>query len=240
MRSITPKVKFILNEPRNPKNIGSAARAIANFGFRNLVVVNPYKVAWRETRTAVNAGEVVEKAKKFSTLKQAVRSCNVVIGSSAGSRRAAVTRWIGLEELRTLVHESAAAKKSIAMVFGSERSGLSNDDLDFCHYVLKIPTSTDCPSMNLAQAVAVTACAMRFDKIYPTNIVETPTTVSVEHTERLVVRALSAFTNAGLLKGWDAKRSESRIRKAFYRWQLTEVDIAMLHGLFAWVIKKAG
>jgi tRNA C32,U32 (ribose-2'-O)-methylase TrmJ len=95
-----------------------------------------------------------------------------------------------------------------------------------------------CPSMNLSQAVAVVACAIRFEKEFAVKPAMLPAPVSVEHTERLVARALAAFTDAGLLKGWDRDRSEARIRKAFYRWNLTDVDIAMLHGLFGWVVKQ--
>jgi tRNA/rRNA methyltransferase len=237
---MVPKIKFVLCSPRNPKNIGASARGMANFGFRNLAVVNPFARAWRETRSAVYASEVVEKAKKFDSLKAAIRSSNVVIGSSAGSRRASVAKWIGLDELRAIVHEAAAAAKSVALVFGSERSGLTNEELAYCHYVLRIPTVPACPSMNLAQAVAVVACAVRFDKEFPVKPQLLPARVSVEDTERLVARALAAFTNAGLLKGWDPARSVARIRKAFYRWNLTDVDIAMLHGIFGWVVKKAG
>jgi tRNA/rRNA methyltransferase len=236
---MVPRIKFVLNEPRNPKNIGASARGMANFGFRNLAVVNPYGPAWRETRSAVAAFEVVEKAKKFASLKAAIRSSHLVIGSSASTRRSEVAKWIGLEQARDLVHAAAGDKKSVAMVFGSERSGLSNADLAHCHYVLRIPTAPECPSMNLAQAVAVVACAIRFDKKFKPRPELLPAKVSVEHTERLVARALAAYTNAGLLKGWDATRSEARIRKAFYRWNLSDVDVAMLHGIFGWVLKKA-
>ena len=82
-------IQFVLHRPRNPKNIGAAARGMANFGFRELAVVAPYAKAWRETRAAVQAGPVVESAKKFKTLKEAVLSSHVVIGTSAGSRRKA-------------------------------------------------------------------------------------------------------------------------------------------------------
>jgi TrmH family RNA methyltransferase len=237
-------VSFVLNEPRNPKNIGASARGMANFGFRDLAVVNPYALAWRETRSAVNASAVVEKAKKFTSLKKALRSAHLVIGTSAGSRRAAEVRWIGLEELQDLVHAHAAAGKRVAIVFGSERSGLSNEDLGYCHYVLKIPTAKDCPSMNLSQAVAVVACAIRPGAFAPgpaknagaKNAVEP--NVSVEHIEWLVARALKAYTAAGLLKGWTKDRSERRIREAIYRWNLTKVDTAILHSLFGWVLRK--
>lgn len=235
---MSPKIRFILHSPRNPKNIGASARGMANFGFRDLAVVNPYKVAWRETRSAVNASEVVEKAKKFTSLKQATHSFHLVIGTSAASRRSNVTQWIGLDETRKLVHEAVQNQKSVALVFGSERSGLSNEDLNRCHYVLRIPTVPDCPSMNLSQAVAVVACAIRFEKEVPVGPSMKPSHVSVEQTERLISRALQAFNAARLLKGWDLQRSEARIRKAFYRWNMSDIDVAMLHGLFSWVLKQ--
>ncbi|MFN0117110.1 MAG: RNA methyltransferase [Elusimicrobiota bacterium] len=234
------KVKFILNAPRNPKNIGASARGMANFGFRDLAVVNPYSVAWRETRSAVQAGPVVEKAKKYDSLKEALRRSHVVIGTSAGTRRNKSGRWIGLEELKQIIHESGGAKKSVAILFGSERSGLSNDDLAYCHYVLKIPTVRDCPSMNLSQAVAVVACAIRFEKsVLVSKVAQVETPVSVQHLEVLVEKARKAFDAAHLQRNWDPRHAKDRMRKSFYRWGLTENDIAMLHGIFGWVIKAS-
>lgn len=232
------KIKFVLNRPRNPKNIGAAARGMANFGFRDLAVVNPYAPIWRETRSAVRASDVVKKARKFKTLSGALRECHVVIGTSAGSRRGPGGRWIGPTGLRKIVGESRQRRKSVAILFGSEKSGLSNEDLAFCRYIFKVPTAPDCPSMNLAQAVTVTAYSIRGVRSAPPPAAA-PDTVTVAEVERLVAQALKACTNAGLLKGWDHARSEDRIRKAFYRWDLTSVDVAMLHGMFRWVIRKA-
>ncbi len=234
------RIKFVLNEPRNPKNIGAAARGMANFGFRSLAVVKPYSKAWRETRSAVKAAPVVEKAKKYATLKAALRGSHLVIGTSAGSRRTLPEQWIGLEELAQLVSQNARARKGVALLFGSERSGLSNEDLAHCHYVLRIPTAPECPSMNLAQAVAVVACAIRADGMDPKSLpsrVESPESVTVEHVERLVGQALKAAGKARLLGRWDAAQSEMRFRKMLYRWNLTPVDAAILHGLFGWVLK---
>ncbi len=240
-----PNVRFILNRPRNPSNIGAAARGMANFGFRDLAVVEPYAVAWREVRAAVHAHAVVEHAKKFPSLKAALKSSHVVIGTSAGSRRSTGPHWIGLEELHALVRESTQAQRSVALLFGSEKSGLSNEDLTFCHYVVRIPTSSECPSMNLAQAVAVVAYTLRPDQPKWESVEEKPATpvtkkpAPVEGVERLIAQGLEAFDRAGLLKGWDLARSEGRLRRAFYQWNLTKVDIAMLHGLFRWVLKNS-
>lgn len=234
-------VKFILHRPRNPNNIGAAARGMANFGFRNLAVVSPYAVAWREVRSAVHAHEVVNNAKKFNSLKSALRSSHLVIGTSAGSRRKCGDRWIGLGDLTRLVQKSVKARKSVALLFGSEKTGLTNEDLDFCHYVVRIPTGGACPSMNLAQAVAVLAFVLgaRSEK-RPTDKKIVVPKVPFEGMERLIMQGLRAFEAAGLLKGWDLPRSEGRVRRSFINWNLSQVDVAMLHGLFRWVIKKAG
>ena len=212
---------------------------MANFGFRQLVVVDPYAAAWRETRSAVHASAVVQNAKKFKTLKEAISSAHVVVGTSAGSRRNQAGRWIGLEDLRAIVNENAQARRRMALVFGSEKSGLSNDELGFCHFIVKIPTVPQCPSMNLAQAVAIVAYAVRRDGPASGALIEKSSVIQVDQIERLIAQGLNAFTAAGLLKGWDLIRSERRLRKAFLRWNLSPVDVAMLHGIFRWVIKKA-
>lgn len=235
-----PKIKFVLNCPRNPKNIGAAARGMANFGFRDMAVVKPYSVAWRETRAAVNAHEVVTKAKKFSTLKKALRSSHLVVGTSAATRRVAEENWVGIEELRSLIQKSIKEGQSVAIVFGSEKSGLSNEDLGFCHKVVRIPTVEGCPSMNLSQAVTVMAYSLRLVEAPVLVREKGPIKISVDHRERLVAQGLEAYTKAGLLKGWDPVRSEQRLRKAIYRWDLNQVDVAMLHGIFRWVITKTG
>jgi tRNA C32,U32 (ribose-2'-O)-methylase TrmJ len=92
--------------------------------------------------------------------------------------------------------------------------------------------------MNLSQAVAVIAYSIRNEKSEPSALAR-PQAVPVQEVERLINQALMAFTVAGLLKGWDAAHSKQRIRKAFFHWNLSHVDIAMLHGIFRWVIKKA-
>jgi len=211
---------------------------MANFGFRELAVVQPYAVAWREVRAAVHAHEVVENAEKFDSLKSALRSSHVVIGTSAGSRRRTGDRWIGLHELHGLVQKCAGARRSVALVFGSEKTGLTNEDLDFCHYVARIPTVTECPSMNLSQAVAVVAYALTVPLPKRGGAVKIPVArVPSEGVERLITQGLKAFEAAGLLKGWDLPRSEGRLRRSLANWNLSRVDIAMLHGLFRWVIK---
>lgn len=127
----------------------------------------------------------------------------------------------------------------MAIVFGSERSGLSNEDLSQCHFVLRIPTSKECPSMNLSQAVAVVACAIGGDSnAAPARNMTMVSDITIEHQEKLVDRALAAFTHAKLIQGWQPEHTRQRLREAIYRWKLTKVDTAILHSLFRWVMKK--
>lgn len=231
-------IQFVLHRPRNPKNIGAAARGMANFGFKKLAVVEPYSQAWKEVRSAVHAADVVHKAKKYKTLKSAVLRSHLVVGTSAGSRRKQDAKWIFLDDLPALVEKNIRQKKNVSIVFGSEKTGLSKEDLNFCHVIVKIPTVEECPSMNLSQAVAVVAFALRGGVKRIPSSVEAPSTVPVENIERLIAHALSAYWSAGLLKRWTKEGTEQRIRKAFNRWNLSSVDIAMLHGLFRWVLQQ--
>lgn len=232
-------VTFVLHRPRNPHNIGAAARGIANFGFQSLVVVAPYERAWQETRAAVHAEAVVMNAKKYQSLKTALRKHHLVIGTSAGTRRATSANFISLEQMTRLAHECAQQNRRVAVVFGNEKSGLSNKELAHCRYVTRIPTDPACPSMNLAQSVAIVAYALRFPASTGIDLPALPK-LPKERVERLIAHGLEAFTAAGLLKGWDSERSERRIRKAFTGWNLTAVDAAMLHGLFRWVLNRTG
>lgn len=212
---------------------------MANFGFRTLSVVAPYAQAWRETRAAVQAGPVVENAKKFKTLAQAIRSSHLVIGTSAGSRRRLDQTWILLDELPSLVQRAIKKGQQISILFGSEKSGLTNAELGFCQAIVKIPTVPECPSMNLAQAVAVVAYALRQKSRARLVKKGKRESISVDNKERLIRRCLDAFSSAKILKGWDLRSTEETLRKSFNRWALDKTDAAMMHRLFRWVAQNA-
>jgi tRNA/rRNA methyltransferase len=229
-------IRFVLNEPRNPQNIGVSARGMANFGFHDLSVVAPYEVAWKEIRSAVNATDVIENARKFKTLPAALKGVKLVLGTSAGSRRAKDGRWIDIDTARAMVLKAEKRKESVAVVFGSEKSGLSLADLSHCHAIVSFPTAPDCPSMNLGQAVTIFAYALR-EKVKVKKIT-LKKAMPVESLERLLIHGLKAAEVSGFLKAWDAAGAERRLRESFYRWNLSAVDIAMLHSLFRRVLNS--
>ncbi|MFN7928721.1 MAG: RNA methyltransferase [Blastocatellia bacterium] len=147
-------LKIVLIRPRDPNNIGAAARAMKNFGLSSLAVVAPFTPTWNEVVSAVNAEDVLKQADVFATIEEAVADCTFVVGTADRSRVRDKHRPYTPQDLHT---ELAATAHRLALVFGSEKHGLTNDDLAHCHRTLSLPTALECPSMNLGQAVAISA-----------------------------------------------------------------------------------
>jgi TrmH family RNA methyltransferase len=148
-------VDVVLVSPRNPLNIGAAARAMANFGFSRLTVVAPFQAHWREARSAVGAPELLENAQESATLAEAVVGCTLVIGTGTLTYRKAEQRVVALPALAPLVRQELEGGGRVAVVFGPEKHGLTREDLSWCQLLVQIPTDARQPSMNLGQAVAV-------------------------------------------------------------------------------------
>jgi tRNA/rRNA methyltransferase len=149
------RIDVVLVSPRNPLNIGAAARAMANFGFSRLSVVVPYAPHWREARSAVGAPELLAAANETATLAEAVAECTLVVGTGTLTYRKPEQPVISLPELAPLVGRELARSGRVAVVFGPEKHGLTREDLSYCHYLVEILTDMRQPSMNLGQAVAV-------------------------------------------------------------------------------------
>src|SRR5215831_14113602 len=139
---------------RNPINLGAAARAMANFGFSHLCVVNPYDVAFREARSAVGAAPLLRAAEEFPSVADAVADCALVVGTTSVGHRELQHPIRRLEYGARLILRKLATVP-VALLFGSEKFGLSNDDLSHCHWLMRIPTVDKDLSMNLGQAVAL-------------------------------------------------------------------------------------
>jgi len=145
----------VLVSPRNPLNIGAAARAMVNFGFRRLAVVAPFEPTWREARSAVGAPKVLATAAESATLAEAVADCTLVVGTGTLTYRKPEQPVVALPLLAPLVRRELDGGGRVALVFGSEKHGLTREDLSWCHVLVEIPTDPEQPSMNLGQAVAV-------------------------------------------------------------------------------------
>src|SRR5271165_1691123 len=147
-------LRVVLVGTRNPLNLGAAARAMNNFGFTRLRVVNPYELAFREARSAVGASEVLASAEEYRSVAEAVADCTLVVGTTAVRHRELQHPVHRLEHGTRLIRKRIASGR-VALLFGSERVGLSNEALSHCHWLMRIPTCEEHISMNLGQAVAL-------------------------------------------------------------------------------------
>jgi tRNA/rRNA methyltransferase len=220
----------VLVRPRDPNNIGAVARAMKNFGFADLAVVTPHPPVWSEVVSAVNATDVLVGARICRELDEAVADCNLVVGTTDRTR---------VEEKQTvytpfdLSRELAAADYDLALVFGSEKHGMTNEDLSRCHRVMSIPTEPDCPSMNLGQAVAVCCYELVRDAaqaaIAP-RPAETATAGATEAATRLSLEVLRLIDF--VLPGNEPDLTR-RLRGSLLRLNPTKYDIEMLCGILS-------
>jgi len=153
------RLRVVLLSTRNPLNIGAAARAMSNFGFRHLRVVNPYEAAFREARSAVGASELLRNAEEYASVGEAVADCALVVGTTAGRDRELQHPLRRLDDGARIIGKHMASGP-VALLFGSEKRGLSNQELSHCHWLLHVPTHAEHISMNLGQAVAVCLYAL--------------------------------------------------------------------------------
>src|SRR5258708_28850829 len=151
----------VLVSPRNPLNIGAAARAMFNFGFSTLRLVNPYEVAFREARSAIGARDILQSAEEFSSLAEAVADCSLVVGTTSLGHRELEHKLHRLEKGAQLMREQLQTGP-VALLFGSEKFGLGNEDMAHCHWLVRIATADQQHSMNLGQAVA--ACLFELSR----------------------------------------------------------------------------
>jgi tRNA/rRNA methyltransferase len=153
------QVCVVLVRARNPNNIGAVARAMHDFGFRDLRLVSDYPVALREARSAVDATEVLAEAREYKSVAEAVADCHLVVGTTAAGRRALEHPLYAVAEGSELLRATLAAGGRVALLFGSEKTGLSREELSHCNWIMTIPMfqrdGMRYPSMNLGQAAAV-------------------------------------------------------------------------------------
>lgn len=148
------RLSVVLVSTRNPLNIGAAARAMSNFGFSRLRLVNPYEPAFRGARSAVGAASVLETAQQYASVAEAVADCTLIVGTTAARKRELQQPLLTLTAGTGRIRKHLASGR-VALLFGSEKRGLSNQDISHCHWLLRIPTREAHPAMNLGQAVAL-------------------------------------------------------------------------------------
>jgi TrmH family RNA methyltransferase len=227
----------VLVRPRNPLNIGAAARAMTNFGVFHLRVVNPYLLAFREARSAVGAGEVLKAAGEFKNLPEAIGDCSLVVGTTAVRDRALkhAVKTLGqkpADEIRTHLRIGR-----VALLFGSEKTGLSNDDFSHCHWLLTIPTKEQNISMNLGQAVGVCLYELaRSEAGEKSSEKKDPATAS--QMEEITRGLYDSLKISGYVKPGNDAVSEKKARQLVRRMNLSALDAKILLGMVRQIVWK--
>jgi tRNA/rRNA methyltransferase len=224
----------VLVSPRNPLNIGAAARAMANFGFSHLSVVAPFEAHWREARSAVGAPELLANAHQHPTLADAVANCTLVIGTGTLTYRKPEQRVVSLPDLAPLIRHEFERSGRIALVFGPEKHGLTRNDLSICHVLLQIPTDPQQPSMNLGQAVAVCLYELAVrtpatDSPTETNLTPASTSGDLELLATIVEQTMDS---AGYSRGSMREANRHELRLLLRRLSPNAADTRRLLGLF--------
>ena len=236
------RLRVVLVAPRNPLNIGAAARAMYNFGFASLRVVNPYEVAFREAKSAVRAAPVLKAAEEFTTLADAVADCDLVIGSTSVGHRELQHPLRALEPAARIIKKRLQSD-SVAILFGSEKFGLSNDDLSHCHWLLRIETAAPDQSMNLGQAVAVCLYELTRAAGRPAAATRAPKRASAAINEQITVMLLEALERSGYINPLTSASSEDKARRLVRRLNLSQRDSAVVLGMLRqilWKLNEAG
>ena len=244
MKTSGMKWRIVLVRPRNPLNIGAAARAMANFGFDDLVVVAPFDPVWREARSAVGAGHVLESARMVNDLLEAIGECNFIVGTTTGSRRNLDRDPIPLTEL-TSGRQKLPSRLRGALLFGSEKTGLLNDHLSFCNLLVRIPTTARCPSMNLGQSVAVCcfelARAAGFPHAATTGRVHSSLPANIQSLDHVLDRATRLLDHSGYFKPKGKQAQLLKLRRLVLDLGLSNHDVRVLGGVLAqleWKMKS--
>jgi TrmH family RNA methyltransferase len=207
---------------------------MANFGVEDLRVVNPYEVAFREAVSAVGGAHVLQTARVFEAVAEAVADCSLVVGTTAAQKRELQQPIEWIETGVTRIREHAGR---VALLFGSEKFGLSNDDLSYCHTLIRIPTSPRTPSMNLGQAVAV--CLYEIHRAENRKPPRPRTdTIDGSDAEQVTRMLLGVLEKSGYTNRITSVSTEQKIRRWVRRMRFTRRDVPLLLGILRQVLWK--
>jgi len=214
---------------------------MSNFGFHKLRVVNPYDVAFEGARSAVGAAAVLATAEKYETVAEAVADCSLVVGTTAIGHRDLQHSLQRLEVGAPVIRAHLATGRCCALLFGSEKFGLSNRDMSHCHWLMHIPTREEHVSMNLGQAVAICLYELARD---PAALAEPEkgSPASAAEVERITETLLTALHASGYPKLNSSDSFQGAVRRLVRRLHLGTGDAEFLLGMLrqmVWKMKNA-
>jgi tRNA/rRNA methyltransferase len=234
------RVTVVLVRARNPNNIGAVARAMHGFGFTDLRLVNDYPVGLEKARSAVDASAILADAREFATVAAAVADCSLVVGSTAVGERKQEHRLYTLAEGGALMRSTLAAAR-VALLFGSEKTGLSNDALSHCNWLLTIPMHASPglrhASMNLGQAAAV--CLYELIRREETPVAsEAQPAANAEDLERVTKLVSDVLAAIGYSRRRPASAESTAVRRMVRRMNLNQSDARKWLGILRQLLWK--
>ncbi len=231
------RLRVVLVRTRNPLNIGAVARAMSNFGVSHLRLVKPYEAAFAGAQSAVGATELLSRAQEYKTIAEAIADCTLVIGTTAVRHREVKHPLRRLEQGARLVRKRLASSP-VAILFGSEKFGLSNYDLSHCHWLMRIPTVEQNISMNLGQAVAVCLYELvrEAKRVQP----EKRKAAALGDVEMLTEILLQTLHTSGYMHSRPPAFVEEKVRRLVRRLDLEAHDAEVWLGMVRQIAWKLG
>jgi len=235
------RLRVVLVNTRNPLNIGASARAMSNFGVSGLRVVNPYEPGFREAKSAVGAAALLKNAQQYDSVAEAVADCTLVVATTAARRRNLQHQVRRLEDGARLIRRRLKSNR-VAILFGSEKSGLSNEEMSHADWLMRIPTSQQNISMNLGQAVAVCLYEIIRDSKTPREAGKlAPATAG--DIERITAMLLDALHASGYVGRRRVADIDARMRRLVKRLHVPARDTVLWFGILhqiVWKLRKGG
>jgi len=238
-------VRFVLVNTSHPGNIGAVARAMKNMSLSELYLVEPKCFPHADaTARASGADDLLEKATLCQTLEEALKGCELVFGSSARSRRLSWPTLTPRESIATIAGASSGA--AVAIVFGRENSGLTNDEIAKCNYLVTIPSNPDYTSLNIAAAVQIFAYELQL-KMIENKASKEPKTdkdlkkvrlITSDELEGMVGHFERVMEDTGFIEPSNPKTVMRRLRRLFVRSKLDVDELNILRGLLSTVQHK--
>jgi len=242
LKGLLARVRIVLVHTTHPGNIGAVARAMKNMGLGELYLVQPKeypseRAQWR----AANARDTLEGAKVVSTLDEAIEGCGLVVGTSARERRIPWPLFNPKECGEKAIAE--APTHPVALVFGREDRGLTNEELHKCHYHVHIPTNAEYSSLNLAMAVQVLAYEVRTAAL--ASLGEKPTAIEwdiepakAEEMELFFEHFEQMMVDIGFHNRDNPRQTMTRIRRLFNRVRVDQMELNILRGVLVGIDRK--
>jgi len=231
-------ISFILYQPQLSENIGACARAIKNFNFKRLVIVKPKPIFPNDKilATSVGAKNIIINSKVHQTIESAIKKVDLVIATSARFRNKNI-KHIKLEDLNKIDFS-----KKVAFLFGSEASGLSNNEISYANYTMQIPTNTDFKSLNLSHSLIIIAHTVA--SIIKLKTTKYSKSKKVSLASKKDVQVMTNLCIKKLEEKSFFKPIEKRpimlenLRSIFYKMELSKKEIRILSSVFASLAKK--